>query len=347
MLVHEAIKRVGRIIPTGTQDDLKLLNARFIQRNHETYLAGCNQHGGIACKLGTFVPDIAVAFRDIKAAGTMKVATAKLNESLDRLLIIPAVKEMLDVRIFPSTDFPEFPEFPGYWDSFEGHQWIEHVAQAAGDKTKQIQFQTVQFGKAGIGATDTIRMSLCDVECPFTANVHVSMVKSLPKAAMQCSFFDKLVWFRSGDEYRFCKPYTDPVPPLKRFYDETRDGFCWIVTNTQDLLSMVKRAGAVSELKTIILSVGLQGISAHSYQKETTTKLYFGELDGVIGLPAGGIAKTPSLALDYRYLLAALKGVRTPNVRLYFSASNHPLRVESGPYVAIISTKIDDRNSNG
>ena len=226
------------------------------------------------------------------------------------------------------TAFPRPPDYPAmqavdHWN----HIWpLTHAA--AGDKATTPTFKNIRLRPHVVEATDSIRVAVANVPgWPEDRLVPVKLLRGWKNGRVNAALTNELVWFEFGDEARYAPIRVDgPFPDCLSLMPEKHD---WpaMVLETARLRETVEKAVCISSLKTVALVFAGSDLTVKAWSADEGGKGYELVLLGVAS--QAGYAATK--ILNGKFLVQALKAIRTPNVRLcYQDQADGPLRIESG-----------------
>lgn len=229
-----------------------------------------------------------------------------------------------------ATGWPGVPPIPPVMEPVTHWRWIRKVLHAAAEpKAGKPTYVYLRLRPGCAEATDSFRVSVAEVPAwPHDRLVPAKLLKGWLAHPRPLAHFDTdRSWFRMGSELRFAPSRADvQFPDCRKLLPTDYDGPT-LAVSAPKLLAAVRRATAVSTLKTVALDFSGPEVAIKSWSADEGGKAFRAVLVGKASVPEAKAVKV----ISGKLLAQALAMVETPNVRLcYRDVANEPLRVESG-----------------
>jgi len=328
MDLHEALTRAV-VFTWGGKQQSPLRYVRLLpptggleEHQNRAHVYANNGQQGVMLRLDVdAIPNIALD------GDTLKAGLKGAREVLD---ITSDGSVTTDVGTFqaPLGDINAYPQIPTPPEGMAWYQtdtwWgVEQVFHAVSKDKQQRHLGCVHFKEGVVEATDRHRVARSFLDLPQRGLVPFDVFKNWPKGELvQFAFSPDTAWFTVGDETRMTVLHASHnYPDLDEVLPGEFTGFRRAVP-TKPLQEACKQSHGFS--KGVLLTFG-EGVTLSAGSSRT-------EIEGAA--PVGESNPEPiSVAVEGKWLAAALKQVTTPNVLLGYTSSLDPLRIESGVYL--------------
>ena len=263
-----------------------------------------------------------------KPVARQRVLSVELNGAEVRFRLAPGGLYKMAAK--ESVGWPGVPALPRAMEPLTHWRWIRKVLHAASEaKAGKPAYEYLRFRPGCAEATDGFRVSVAEV--PAWSNDRVVPARLFKGWAghprPQAHFDAERAWFRVGSELRWAPTRVDVAFPDCHKLMRTDYQGPTLAVDAKKLLGAVRRATAVSTLKTVALDFVGPEVAIKSWSAAEGGKAFRAVLAGKASEPEAKAIKV----ISGKLLAQALAMVETPNVRLcYRDVANEPLRIESG-----------------
>lgn len=223
--------------------------------------------------------------------------------------------------------FPEVPSMPSEFRAIEG-EVIDQVVHAASRDESQPALQTLHFTDGCVEATDKARFARAAISGQWRGLLPVELFQKLPKGDLRAAFTLRLAYLRCEDEVRFAPYVALPYPECRALVPVEHVG-PQAIASVEALTRAAKQALAVSETGSVTLGFDGPRLVVSTWQKDKEPKLF----EATVGIHGEGEGQ---VLVSGKNLVAALKSMVTPSVRLRYNQPMDPLRLESAGYVEVL-----------
>lgn len=335
MELHKAIERVAKLAAKGKGSPILYQTVRLIpaEVNLPDRVFATD---GLVCStvpVDQPLPDALLPVDAMRKVSKHEIQSVDVHEGEVLFKLVAGgkyrVKE-LDQRGYP---FP--PPVPNGMVELDYWKHIKRAFHAAADDKGKSGFRAVMFGPKWVGATDTVRVAV--VDAPGWGEqrlVPSGLFKSWPAGKVEAALTHTHAFFRIGAEEIRAAPVQggSGFPDLKKHVGDTFEGEAMAVP-TKAFLECVKRATAVSPTNTVVLQMKAPELHLKSWSMADGGKGYSAVL---VGPRTRRDENAVTVVVNGKMLTQALSAVDTPKVRLCYAAPHKPIRLESGPLVALI-----------
>jgi hypothetical protein len=249
-----------------------------------------------------------------------------------------------DIANFPG--YPTVP-IPTLFKTIPGWGGVLKVLPAVGKQDHKPDLKLVRFHPQHVTATNLEWLIRVNRALGWDGWLLADVFRSWPKGEVSAAWDVPYAFFRVGDETRFAA-----VQPETRLQDSF-GRYCGyrppyhVVLNRILLEDAIKRAQDVSPWRMVSFDFGATAVTVRAFarNREADADASFAaevpyERANVVGM---------QLLLDSTILVAILKLVESPMIRLWFEAPNKPLQVESADLQFVVNPdtwkKKDDRSN--
>jgi len=332
MQLHKALAQVSKFAAAGKDAPELYQNILLIPKTEYNPVNSVySTDGMIGCLIEVDVdlPAGLLPLAAIKAVAKQKINSVERKGDEITFRLAPGGVYRLTVK--EPLGYPTVPAIPASMEPVGPWVWIRKVLHAAADKKAgKPTFQYIRFRPDCVEATDSYRVAVASVKgWPVDRLILARLFKGWrgyprPLAA----FTDTTAWFKMGTEYRYVPLKTEcQFPDCHKLIPENHDG-PYLTVDVDEFAGAIKRATAVSPLKTVALNFDGREVVVKSWAAEDGGKVFRAALAGWTTGPGKALK-----VISGKLLSEALKAVDTPNVRLcYRDLPNDPLRIESGAY---------------
>jgi hypothetical protein len=344
--LQKAVQKAAKFTDTDNLEVPGLSCLRFIAATPEAppRVAATTGRAGIIIEVDAQIPDAVVFVKDAVPAFKQVVVKYEIEGALMRVWSGP--ERVFDVPLWDPAAFPPFPDMPQSVQWAVDWERVLQVVHAVGGKKARPLYQYIHFREDKVEATDVSRIAVVDAETGLKGLLPGEMFQKWPaETRTALGQIDGVLWALVGDEARWGKFLDAQFAEVDPYIPEWHSDGPIFVGVTDELREVVRQAVSVSIRKTIEVKGSMEGIRVSAYTQESEdgspTRGYEAMIKGDISLPGGHKMTYPKLMVDGSYLLAVLKVVKTPCVRLCYSTPMHPLRLESGALVEVIWPKVE------
>jgi len=331
MELHKALLKAaaftakGKDAPTLYQS-IQLLPAESEEQPARVYATD----GLLGCLINVDIdlPLVLLPVEACKPVARQRVLLVELDGPEVRFRLAPGGLYKMAAK--EPVGWPGVPSVPRAMEPLTHWRWIRKVLHVASDpKGGKTNYPYLRFRPGCAEATDGFRVSVAEVPAwPHDRVVPARLFKGWAGHPRPLAYFDaERAWFRVGSELRWAPIRVDvQFPDCHKLLATDYHGPTLSV-DAKKLLGAVRRATAVSTLKTVALDFSGQEVVIKSWSAAEGGKAFRAVLVGQAGEPEAKAIKI----LSGKLLAQALALVETPNVRLcYRDVANEPLRIESG-----------------
>jgi hypothetical protein len=223
--------------------------------------------------------------------------------------------------------YPEVPTVPLEFLAIDDPA-LSRVVHAASKDEDRPALRTLHFGDGYVEATDKARFARASISGQWRGLLPVELFQKLPKGGMRACFTLRLAYLRFEDEIRFAPYVALPFPDCKALIPEVHQGF-EAVASVESLTRAAKQALAISDTGSVTLKFEKARMVVSTWRQDEEPKLF----ETVVGAYGTGEGQ---ILVDGKNLVAALKVMGTPGVRLWYNQPMDPLRLESAGYVEVL-----------
>lgn len=232
---------------------------------------------------------------------------------------------------FPGLDFANYPGIPAP-PSMVDLLRAEDIAQVAVAAEKAGgELDLIRFGAGCIEATDRSQFIRLEVPSPFDLVVPARLFLGWKEGPVRAGRTESTAFFSRGSELRFATiqknvyPHTGDIP-------ENHSG-PWALLPTEALLAAVKRGAAVSKFHVIEIRLNQDTATIRALIEDRSSgdKLYLAEVPVL-----GGDVTEEVMVLSGNILSRLLSQAKTPNILFGYGGPLRPVRLESGPWFALL-----------
>jgi hypothetical protein len=338
MDLEQAIQRAAKVVPK--KKDLEAYQAIRLGSNPPLVHATDGQrHSVIAVE--DEVPDFLLPSQPLVAAA--KEGGLRFEVLGYGKVRIQSAASQYDVRALEVDHFPQRPVVDVDLDYAPDWSEVAKVFHAAAKATQNPDAALVHFTPWCVEATDQGRLARVSVRAPWGGLVPAELFKSWPKGEVRWGFSATHAYFVIEDsELRVARLVENPM--YQRTADlvpELHRGPSMLVS-TKALANAAKQGGDLSHLGLVIVEIDHERrtVTVRAWrEKERQDKDRFAaaiRVQGVLGSPPNEDQRFVAVGVHGKYVVEALRQVKTPNVLLGHGAIADPLRLESGMFVECI-----------
>lgn len=331
--LEEALRRVLRFVG-GKDDEAVLRTVRFLPAEgaFPARVLAMGAELGCMAPVEGDLPDVLVHAEPLKAIAKQTVLRAQQG---GHHLLLETSGGAYTLPLIPTNTYPSWPVLPDQLRALEEWPTMAKVLHAAGKVPGRPDLGCVHFYEDRVEATDAQRMALADVHSHLSGMVPLGLFTTWPKKSRAWAEFTVThAFFKFDKELRFGWLHQGKRVDCQRHIPEYHEGPS-VVVPTKSLRDAVKQAADSTDLKWVRLRPGMGRVLVASTDGE-----FQAPVESWLNRWSGSQAPNPpTLTVSGKFLLAALKAVDTPNVRLCYTDGgdpSSPIRLESGGFVECI-----------
>lgn len=331
MQLHQALQKAAQFAATGKGAPDLYQSVQLISGDGEATPSRVFATDGLVGCLIDVDVDLPMALLGLEAAKPVAkqavIAVERDGNEVRFRLEAGGVYKMATKEVM---GWPAAPSLPPVMEPVTHWRWIRKVLHAAAQpRDGKPTFSHVRLRPGCAEATDSFRVSVAEVPAWREDRVvPARLFKGWKGHPRPLAYFDaERAWFRVGAELRWAPVRGDvQFPDCHKLLPTDYDGPS-LAVDAKKLLGAVRRATAVSTLKTVALDFSGPELAVKSWSAAEGGKAFRAVL---VGRATDPLAKAIKV-ISGKLLVQALGMVETPNVRLcYRDVANEPLRLESG-----------------
>jgi DNA polymerase III sliding clamp (beta) subunit (PCNA family) len=224
--------------------------------------------------------------------------------------------------------FPQVPPVPESFQAIDDGA-ISRVVHAASKDEDRLNLQTLHFRKGYVEATDKARFARAPISGQWEGLLPVEIFQKLVKGDTRAAFALRLAYIQCVDEVRFA-PYVGlPFPNCEELIPVEHEGFEAVVS-VESLIRAAKQALAVSETGSVNLKFEGTRLIISTWRKDKEPKLF----EAVVGISWS--SGDGQVLVNGKNLVAALKIIVTPSVRIGYHRPMDPLKVDTAGFTEVL-----------
>lgn len=326
MELRAAIKRAGTFCP---KDPKQLRYIRFLPSVEGTppRIFATSIAMNIIIDVDQEVPNAMIGVDDLTKIAKSSDPITKLSLDKDTLVVETEGGQTYRAETHDFKDFPGIPAIPEL-SELDNWNYIAKVFHSAEPpKGAKPIAECIHFSNNHVEACDGHKMARVAVPFGEDLLVPVSLFKTLPKKPVSFARNETQAFFRIGDELRYALILDAPYPDISGFTAPSNGKVS--ILDVSNLSARIKEAVAMSETNTVAIQFNDDSTRISSWDDDKDEAFS-------VSMPSEGQGVDFTTLVNGKYLLAALKQVDTPNVRMVYLEALDPLYFESASYEGCI-----------
>lgn len=346
MDLKAAIERAVRFCPKGKTALATLQAVRFLPQtnNCPAVIYSTSGHLGTIVEVrGVELPNALIPAEALRKAIKGSKRVVSLEESQPGVIRIEVLAKNSMERMSYDVNGGDMGNFPGYptvptpmaFEDIPGWDSLLKLLPAVGKEAHKPDLKLIRFHPKHVTATNLEWLIRLNRRLGWDGWLLADVFRTWPKGSVSVAWAPPYVFFRIGDETRFTaiQPethyhdsygrYLDYVPPYQ------------VVLNRVLLEDTIKRAQDVSPWRMVAFDFGDTALTVRAFARNREAEAV---ASFAVEVPyERASVEGMQVLLDSTVLVAILKLVESPRIRLRFKTPAEPLQIESADMQFVVN----------